>query len=212
MVGALRARGEAPGLIDIREGWTAYPAIDLAPPGDAVELTVSPIDVRGQLEASRSRRAKAMSSALQAAKANAAKAANGHAHNDLGVWWARAGELANAKAAFERAAADPTVAAEALNNLANLTLLSGDVAAARARYAVALERAPKRLGIRLNAAVAAWADGDKQAFAEHVADCFESADPSAHRNIRGMLDALGQPSATRGDFDRVRIGRFVRWL
>lgn len=166
---ALRARGEQPGIIDVRAAWASWPATELAdpPPG---RLALYGSEAIGRETA---RVLRALESARQ----------NEPDPHQRGLWLASLGRIAEAKAAFESALAAKPKDAVLLNNLGNVEVIGGRAKEALVRYDAALVLMPKSSEVHVNAAIAAWLAGDETKFGEHIASCLANGGESFVREL-----------------------------
>lgn len=172
--GAEALRGAQITRVDTRQAWGAWPAIDLAGAVEVAPVQADAALIRQQVDGARAAWRAAAEARLGAARSPA----------ERGALLAALGRLDAAKAALQ-GAEDPA----GTNNRGNLAFVAGAVAEARADYARAAEAAPDEPRIRLNAALAAHAAGDADAFAAHVIACLE-------RDGADLVEALAKAGIT----------------
>jgi len=170
-------RPDAVRLTEVRKAWQQYPPVSLT--ASAGNVTVE--DTTGltaaigrELRALENLRKKAATD--EQARLNAALAKNPEDAAALmakGATLVAQGDFAGALPVFERAARDKSWSGKAWNNVGNAQLSLGRVKEARPVYDRAAKRAPKEPRILANAALAAFADKDEDAFAEYIFSCME---------------------------------------
>lgn len=167
-------------LVDLRQAWQDYAPVSLVAattaaigrPVQAQEISAAVDATLGALAAAR---AAALDEALAAVDAALAKRpTDGQLQLRKGHLLALTGDGEGARKALQAATKSSKWAAIAENNLGNLELAAGKTAEARGRYRKALDKGgAKDPRILVNAALAAYAAGDEDAFAEHVFSCLE---------------------------------------
>ena len=174
-------------VIDIRRAWASYPPVDLfqgATKVSAVKPEAIKKELTKALKASESARHSwlkdKMASIDKELKSAGEKAKTLHQKAQLLY---HQGKIQEARVLFERASADPSQAKEAVNNLANLQLVSGEASAALKTYKKAANIDDQDPRIHLNAAMAAFASGDEDAFGEHI---FMSIDLGAEEAVNRL--------------------------
>jgi tetratricopeptide (TPR) repeat protein len=214
----LRRWQDAPGrlrLVPVRTAWRRFPPSGLSIAAGAADLP-RPADVAGRVERERqalsARRKDELAAAIRAAEA--AIAADGQTP-------ARVARLARLVALDGRtddaigvlqgvpgARRDVAVS----NNLGNLQVIRGDIAAARAAYDAALSIAPDDVPVHLNAAIAAWLAEDDEAFGAHVFACLDhgAVDEVEQLSRAGVQAAEGTTGADAGTRARGDLARALR--
>lgn len=211
--GAAALKGAQVIRIDTRQAWGIWPAVDLAGAVEVAPPTVDAARIGSGLEAARAAYRAAAEARLAQAKTPSERSA----------LLAALGRVAEARAALAQADG-----AAAINNRGNLAFASGDVAQARSAYSKAAAAAPAEPRVHLNAALAAHAAGDADAFAEHVLACLERGgsdlvEALARAGVAGTGPALsaalrkaGRPGFDPGTVasraDAPPLHRFVYWL
>ena len=159
-------------VIDIRRAWATYPPVNLSERARSVR-TMTPDVLTRALTAALKDADQARSSWLQS-KMSALDKALKRAGEDAKTLHEKAqllyhqGKHDEARVLFKRASKDPALKKEAMNNLANLALVGGEAADALKTYKRAAALDPQDARIQLNAAMAAFAAGDEDAFGEHI--------------------------------------------
>lgn len=192
-----RNSGKPPRMVEVRRAWSRYPPVDLG--GQApIELphleqvarqtarALVPFDQR------RTRAARDLEAELRAAP-------SARRHLERGLLAVAEGDLDRAETAFRAALELDSGSEAARTDLAALRLARGELEAAEQAH----ERLRKEglLGVEsaLNAALTAWATGDKASFAERISDALEAAasDEDQHK-VRLILEALEPTKGSRG--------------
>jgi tetratricopeptide (TPR) repeat protein len=167
-------------LVDLRQAWQAYAPVSLvaathAPVPSAVDAQELGAAVDATLASLAAARTSGLGRALATVDAALAKRpTDGQLLLRKGHLLALTGDGEGARKALQAATKSSKWAAVAFNNLGNLDLAAGQTAQARGGYRKALDKGgAKDPRILVNAALAAYAAGDEDAFAEHVFSCLE---------------------------------------
>ena len=174
-------------VIDIRRAWATYPPVDLSESARSIRAVVPATlsrDLNIALNASNSARNSWLETRMKALDKELKKAGENaqtlHAKAQLLY---HQGKIAEARTLFERASADPATSKNAFNNLANLQLVEGQASDALKTYQRAAELDDQDARIQLNAAMAAFASGNEDAFGEHI---FNSIDLGAEEAVNQL--------------------------
>ena len=199
-------------IVDVRAAWQRFGPVSL----------VAPVLTRAGDTAAVGRAATLQVDALRAAYEEAVEArladlrtpgrgdVPGRA-NQRGVLLAALGRSEEARAAFTQAVRGREGFAAAHSNLGSLLLTERKVGAARAAYRAALQTPPGRPRIHVNAALAALADGDEDAFSEHVFSCLEQgADDVVEALSRAGVDPGQARGAQGGGLGAAKLRALVR--
>jgi tetratricopeptide (TPR) repeat protein len=197
------ARAREVGRIEVRKAWQSYPPANLEPAGDVPPpAPAAAADELRALSGSRKAELEKELAALAKEPVRADKLIR------RAVLTAVGGDLKAARALIDQALKLDASSAAALNDLANLELLEGNAAAAFTSYRRALKRAPKSVQIHLNAAVAAWATGNKKGAAEHLTDGLDLARGVREKGVvEDFLAVLGDEEDLRGDHPLEQSGK-----
>jgi tetratricopeptide (TPR) repeat protein len=164
-------------VIDVRRAWATYPPVDLSTPALRVKSVVAKAligDVNATMEAAKQDRSAWLTKRLAEVNLQLAKDGdNAEGLHAKGQVLFHQGKTAEARALFERASKDPTLAQSAYNNLANLQLVEGHAKQALETYRRAAELNDQDARVQLNAAMAAFAAGDEDSFGEHIFNCID---------------------------------------
>lgn len=174
-------------VVDIRRAWASYPPVDLSERARSVRAVVPAAltkDLNVALTTSDGARSDWLKSRLKALDSELKKVGDNAQtlHAKAQILYHQ-GRIAEARALFERASKDPATAKNAFNNLANLQLVEGQASDALKTYRRAAELDAEDARIQLNAAMAAFASGDEDAFGEHI---FNSIDLGAEQAVNQL--------------------------
>jgi tetratricopeptide (TPR) repeat protein len=190
-------------VIDVRRAWATYPPVDLSAPAHRVRAVVPKTltkDLNASLQASSQARSDWLVRRL--AEVNGALAIDGdkadQLHAKAQVLYHQ-GKITEARALFERASKDPAWSKNAFNNLGNLQLVEGQPKDALVTYQRAAELDDQDARIQLNAAMAAFAAGDEDAFGEHIFNCIDlgaevAVNQLSQSGVMGMSGTTGADS------------------
>lgn len=211
--GAAALRGAKVVRVDTRQAWEAWPAIDLSGTVDVPAPRIDADAIKRALDGARAAYRAAAEAQLAAAQSP----------TERGALLVALGRMDAARAAL----ADAKGAA-GINNRGNLAFTAGDVQAARQAYDRAATAAPTEPRIHLNAALAAHAAGDADAFAAHVIACLDhggsdlvealaraglaGTGPGLSAALKKAGRATFDPGTVAQRADAPRAHRFVYWL
>ncbi|MBI2374812.1 MAG: hypothetical protein HYV07_12520 [Deltaproteobacteria bacterium] len=184
--------------VDVRRSWTTFPPSSLtADSRDGAKPRIIPkLDavVASELSELSSRRQLALERALAELDAEPQlPGESGRARlRRKAFLWVQAARLDEARAILEQLIEADGSDSAAVNDLANLSLVASRVSEARGLYrrAIAGVVGPRVIPMRLNAALAALADGDEEEFGKQITACLEAG---AEAQVRTLAMA-GVPS------------------
>jgi hypothetical protein len=164
-------------VIDLRTAWQTFPPVSLiadSQPVSAPDADQLLMAVEREVELLKAERSRQLKDGLAEVDKRLAKAPkDGKLLLQRGFLLALSDKTDEALAAFKGASLDKTLKGRALNNVGNIHMAQGHLPQARAAYKEALGKKADDTRVLVNAALAAHAAGDEDAFAEYIFSVLE---------------------------------------
>ena len=194
-----RLKGQRPQIVSVRSAWRRFGPALLSKSKPELRLSRDQLtqQIQRSVQAVEAARQQKLQKAMKKAERRmVAKTARWHQLNALALLQVEAKQMSEARASLERAVKIAPKETVPINNLGNVQLLSGSAKEALETYQRALARAPKKAPIHLNAALAAWRQGDEDSFTKHVSQCLLLGGETP---VRQLLESLGEPGTVRSE-------------